>query len=574
MTYATEYLRWRESDLLTAAQRQELLDLTDEGEIQDRFYRALSFGTSGLRGVMGMGLNRMNEYIIRQAADAFARVILERGQAEKGVCICFDCRHNSRKFAEEAAHMMRARGIPVYLFQNCRPTPQLSFAVRHFGAAAGINVTASHNPKEYNGFKAYWQGGLPLNDEQAGWVAEQMDRLDPLSPRPACDDPAPLTWLDEAFDAPYIEAVLQSAVAPEHLRQEGFKVVYSAFHGVGGVIVPQVLAQAGLRELIPVPEQFAPDGDFPTLISPNPEDPRGFDRAIALAKQENADLIIGTDPDSDRVAMVAKDRAGNYIPISGNRTGALLIHYLLTVGKEKGKLPPHPALVKTIVTSPLPRVIAEAKGCLCRDTFTGFKYLAAEADRLNRETEYRYVLAFEESIGYMVGDHARDKDGVVGALLLCELAGWYRSRGMTVPDGLEALWQEYGCFSEVTRSVMLPGQDGMERMAAIMAGLRKTPLTEIGGTAVRAWRDYGCGRRYAGDTVTDLELSGSNVVLYELESGETLVVRPSGTEPKIKIYALMQGENQADADSRATACALDAEARIHSRPWSCLPSYL
>ena len=562
MTYATEYLRWRESDLLTAAQRQELLDLTDEGEIQDRFYRALSFGTSGLRGVMGMGLNRMNEYIIRQAADAFARVILERGQAEKGVCICFDCRHNSRKFAEEAAHMMRARGIPVYLFQNCRPTPQLSFAVRHFGAAAGINVTASHNPKEYNGFKAYWQGGLPLNDEQAGWVAEQMDRLDPLSPRPACDDPAPLTWLDEAFDAPYIEAVLQSAVAPEHLRQEGFKVVYSAFHGVGGVIVPQVLAQAGLRELIPVPEQFAPDGDFPTLISPNPEDPRGFDRAIALAKQENADLIIGTDPDSDRVAMVAKDRAGNYIPISGNRTGALLIHYLLTVGKEKGKLPPHPALVKTIVTSPLPRVIAEAKGCLCRDTFTGFKYLAAEADRLNRETEYRYVLAFEESIGYMVGDHARDKDGVVGALLLCELAGWYRSRGMTVPDGLEALWQEYGCFSEVTRSVMLPGQDGMERMAAIMAGLRKTPLTEIGGTAVRAWRDYGCGRRYAGDTVTDLELSGSNVVLYELESGETLVVRPSGTEPKIKIYALMQGENQADADSRATACALDAETRI------------
>ena len=562
MTYATEYLRWRESDLLTAAQRQELWDLTDEGEIQDRFYRALAFGTSGLRGVMGMGLNRMNEYIIRQAADAFARVILERGQAEKGVCICFDCRHNSRKFAEEAAHMMRARGIPVYLFQNCRPTPQLSFAVRYFGAAAGINVTASHNPKEYNGFKAYWQGGLPLNDEQAGWVAEQMGRLDPLSPRPVCDDPAPLTWLDEAFDAPYIEAVLQSAVAPEHLRQKGFKVVYSAFHGVGGAIVPQVLAQAGLQELIPVPEQFAPDGDFPTLISPNPEDPRGFDRAIALAKQENADLIIGTDPDSDRVAMVAKDREGNYIPISGNRTGALLIHYLLTVGKETGKLPSHPALVKTIVTSPLPRVIAEAKGCLCRDTFTGFKYLAAEADRLNRETEYRYVLAFEESIGYMVGDHARDKDGVVGALLLCELAGWYRSRGMTVPDGLEALWQEYGCFSEVTRSVMLPGQDGMERMAAIMAGLRKTPLTEIGGTAVRAWRDYGCGRRYADDTITDLELSGSNVILYELESGETLVVRPSGTEPKIKIYALMQGENQADADRRAETCAVDAEARI------------
>ena len=562
MTYSAEYLRWRESDLLTEAQRQELQSLTDENEIEDRFYRALSFGTSGLRGVMGMGLNRMNEYVIRQAADAFARVILERGQAEKGVCICFDCRHNSRFFAEEAAHVMRARGIPVYLFQSCRPTPQLSFAVRHFDAAAGINVTASHNPKDYNGFKAYWQGGFPLNDEQAGWVAEQMAKLDPLSPRPECEQPASLTLLDEAFDAPYIEAVLQSAIAPEHLRQEGFKVVYSAFHGVGGAIVPQVLKQAGLQALIPVPEQFAPDGDFPTLISPNPEDPRGFDRAIALAEQENADLVLGTDPDSDRVAIAARGQDGRFVPISGNRTGALLTHYLLTVGKEKGKLPPHPALVKTIVTSPLPRIIAEANGCLCRDTFTGFKYLAAEAERLNRETEYRYLLAFEESIGYMIGDHARDKDGVVGALLLCEMAGWYRSRGMTVLDGLEALWREYGCFSEVTRSVMLPGQDGMERMAAIMAGLRKTPLTEIGGTAVRAWRDYGCGLRYEGSAASPMELSGSNVVYYELESGEALVVRPSGTEPKIKIYALMQGENQADADRRAESCALDAEARI------------
>ena len=562
MTFPAEYLRWRDAAVLTEGQRLELCALSDQEEINDRFYRTLAFGTSGLRGVMGMGLNRMNEYIVRQATDAFARVILESGRAEQGVCICSDCRLNSRFFAAEAAWVMRARGIPVYLFRECRPTPQLSFAVRHFGAAAGINVTASHNPKEYNGFKVYWQGGAQLSDELAGRVAEQMALLDPLAPRPVCENPAPLTWLEDDFDQLYIDAVLKCAIAPEYLRQEGFKVVYSAFHGVGGFAVPQVLERAGLRKLIPVAEQFAPDGHFPTLISPNPEDPRGFDRAIALAKAEGVDFIVGTDPDSDRVAMVAKDREGNFVPISGNRTGALLLHYILTVGGEKGRLPAHPALVKTIVTSSLPQIIAEAHGAVCRNTFTGFKYMAAEVDRLERETEHRYVLAFEESIGYMLGDHARDKDGVVGALLLCELAGWYRSRGMTVLEGLEELWAKYGCFSEVTRSVMLPGQDGMERMAEIMAGLRQKPLAHIGGTAVRAWRDYGCGRRYEGDAVTETEISGSNVVFYELESGENLVVRPSGTEPKIKIYALMQGENQTAADCRAEACALDAEAQI------------
>ena len=564
MTHNADLLRWKDAPVLTAGQRAELAALTDPEEINDRFYRTLEFGTAGLRGVMGMGLNRMNEYIIRQATTAFAQVILEAGLAEKGICICYDCRINSEFFAREAAHVMRCRGIPVWLFRQCRPTPQLSFAVRHFGAAAGINVTASHNPKAYNGYKVYWEGGAQLPTHMADKVAAKMAGIDPLAPRMECEHPAPLTWLESDFDELYMQAVLKCAIAPELMADQGddLKIIYSAFHGVGGYIVPEVLKRAGARNVIPVPEQLWPDGTFPTVASPNPEDPAGFAMAIALAKQHGADFCVGTDPDSDRVGIVVRNKHGDYVPVSGNRTGALLLHYILTMGGQKGLLPQHPALVKTIVTSSLPQIIAEDHGALCRNTFTGFKNMAEEVGRLEREGKYRYVMAYEESYGYMIGDHARDKDGVVGALLLCEMAAWYRGRGMTVLDGLEELFARYGAFGEVTRSVMLPGQDGMERMAAIMAGLRKAPLTAIGGIAVKAWRDYGCGRRYEGGAAADMELSGSNVVFYELETGESLVVRPSGTEPKIKIYALMRGETMEQADARAAACALAAEQAV------------
>ena len=564
MTYNADFLRWKDAPTLTADQRAELAALTDPQEINDRFYRTLEFGTAGLRGIMGMGLNRMNEYIIRQATAAFAQVILDAGLAEKGICICYDCRINSDFYAREAAHVMRCYGIPVWLFRQCRPTPQLSFAVRHFGAAAGINVTASHNPKAYNGYKVYWEGGAQLPTHMADKVAARMVNIDPLAPRVECDNPAPLTWLESDFDELYINAVLKCAIAPELMADQGddLKIIYSAFHGVGGYIVPEVLKRAGAQNVIPVPQQLWPDGTFPTVVSPNPEDPAGFAMAVELAKQHDADFCVGTDPDSDRVGIVVRDKTGNYVPVSGNRTGALLLHYMLTMGEQKGLLPEHPALVKTIVTSSLPQIIAEDHGAICRNTFTGFKNMAEEVGRLEQEGKYRYVLAYEESYGYMIGDHARDKDGVVGALLLCEMAAWYRSRGMTVLDGLDELFARYGAFGEVTRSVMLPGQDGMERMAAIMTGLRKAPLTTIDGIPVKAWRDYGCGKRYEGDAVAHMELNGSNVVFYELETGENLVIRPSGTEPKIKIYALMRGETMELADSRAAACALAAEQAI------------
>lgn len=558
MSHREPYQRWLNAPQLTECQRQELAGLSDE-EARDRFYRTLSFGTAGLRGLMGMGLNRMNEYIVRQATDAFAQVILESGQAEKGICICYDCRINSRFFAEEAAHVMRCRGIPVWLFRDCRPTPQLSFAVRQFGAAAGINVTASHNPKEYNGFKVYGEGGAQLPTHMADKVAEKMALLDPLAPRPESDSMASLTWLEEDFDEQYINAVLQCAIAPEHLAEDAFPIVYTPFHGVGGAIVPEVLRRAGLKHIVFVEEQMAPDGTFPTVISPNPEDPAGFALAVEYAKKHNIDFLVGTDPDSDRVGIVVRDKNGEYVPVSGNRTGSLLLHYILTAGREKGLLPEHPALVKTIVTSDLPRVIAEKNGCASFSTFTGFKYMAEKVVQLEQEGKYRYVLAYEESYGYMIGDHARDKDGVVGALLLCEMAAWYRSRGMTVLEGLEELLQTYGAYGEVTRSVMLPGEDGSLRMARIMAQLRQQPPAEWDGIPVESWVDYEPGRCYRGDTVTELELQGSNVLEYRLATGEKLIVRPSGTEPKIKIYALMQSVTAEQADDRAAHCAKAAE---------------
>jgi phosphoglucomutase len=304
---------------------------------------------------------------------------------------------------------------------------------------------------------------------------------------------------------------------------------------------------------------MAPDGTFPTVISPNPEDPAGFALAVEYAKKHNIDFLVGTDPDSDRVGIVVRDKNGEYVPVSGNRTGSLLLHYILTAGREKGLLPQHPALVKTIVTSDLPRVIAEKNGCASFSTFTGFKYMAEKVAQLEQEGKYHYVLAYEESYGYMIGDHARDKDGVVGALLLCEMAAWYRSRGMTVLEGLDELLQIYGAYGEVTRSVMLPGEDGSLRMARIMAQLRQQPPAEWDGIPVESWVDYEPGRCYTGDTVTELELQGSNVLEYRLATGEKLIVRPSGTEPKIKIYALMQGVTAEQADDRAAHCAKAAE---------------
>ncbi len=564
MTYQTEYTRWLESPILSDAERQELAAIAgQEDEIEDRFYRGLSFGTAGLRGVMGMGTNRMNHYVVRQASEAFARVILREDPCgrERGICICYDCRLNSREFAAVAAHAMRRHGIKVYLFEDCRPTPQLSFAVRHFDAAAGINVTASHNPKEYNGFKVYWAGGAQLPPAQADLVAAEMEHLPVLAQD---GDPvgemAPVEYLGAEFDRLYMDAVLKNAMDPAAIPAvaEEFKVVFTPFHGVGGAIVPQVLREAGIRHLYCVEAQMAPDGTFPTVKSPNPEDPAGFALAAELAQQVGADYIVGTDPDSDRVGIQVKDPTGKFVPISGNRTGALLLQYILTSGARCGHLPQSPAVIKTLVTTDLARRIAEAHGAACYDTFTGFKYMAEKVKELEDTGSGNYILAYEESYGYMMGDHARDKDGVVGALLLTEMAARYRARGMTVLDGLQELWDTYGYYAEHTINAMFPGADGMERMQRIMAGLRTQPPAELAGKAVRALLDYLSGIRRSPEGESPLHISGSDVLCFELEDGSKVVVRPSGTEPKIKVYALVIGADLSGAEALATRCAESA----------------
>lgn len=549
-----EYRRWLESPVLSGAQRQELAALEhDPAEREDRFYRTLAFGTAGLRGVMGMGLNRMNEFVIRQATDAFARVLLAAGTAKNGVCLCYDCRHNSRFFAEEAAHVLRCRGIPVYMFSAPRPTPELSFAVRRLGAAAGINVTASHNPKVYNGYKVYWSDGAQLPPDKADLVAAEMARIDVLAPRPVPRGaPEALTMLDERFDSEYISAVLRCAVDPDLAPQSSLRVVYTPFHGVGGAIVPQVLALLGFRDVFCVAEQMEPDGDFPTLPSPNPEEPAGFALAERLGREKNADLLVATDPDSDRVGIAVRAADGSYVPLTGNRTGALLIHYLLTAGARCGTLPDRPALIQTIVTTGLSRAIAEKNGAACFETFTGFKFMAEKVAELEREGVWHYVMAYEESYGYMIGNHARDKDGVVASMLLCEMAAWYKSRGMTLLDGLEALWAEYGCYAEKTVSVMLPGEDGMKRMARVMAALRRSPPAAFGPLRAEGMRDHLSGRDLGGAPVAP---AGMDVLVWPLAGGSRLVIRPSGTEPKLKLYALARGETRAETEALADALA-------------------
>jgi len=351
------------------------------------------------------------------------------------------------------------------MFSAPRPTPQLSFAVRRFGAAAGINVTASHNPKEYNGYKVYWDDGAQLSPDKADLMVAEMGRIDVLSPRPVSENELEtLTLLGADFDGEYTDAVLRCAIDPQIAHDSDLRIVYTPFHGVGGAIAPLVLESLGFQNIFYVREQMDPDGTFPTVVSPNPEDPRGFELAERLGLSVGADLLIGNDPDADRVGIVVRDRDGGYVPLSGNRTGSLLAYYLLTAGKRCGVLPPNPAIIQTIVTTGLSKAIAEQNGAVCFETFTGFKYMAEKVAELEAEGKYRYVMTYEESYGYMIGDHARDKDGVVAAMLLAEMAAWYKSRGMTLLDGLRELWAEYGCFDEETVNIILPGEDGMKRM--------------------------------------------------------------------------------------------------------------
>ena len=561
MDYRKEYEKWLASPALSEDERAELRALEgNDKEIKARFYGPLEFGTAGLRGTMYTGLHNMNRHVIRWATQGFANVIRAEGTEamQKGIAVCMDCRNHSAEFARETACVMAANGIHVRLFESLRPTPELSFAVREYGCQAGVNVTASHNPKEYNGYKVYWADGAQLPPQHAAAIADELTRIDIFTGVRSMDYEQALAegrieLLGEDCDRRFMANVMGMVNDYETVKKvaDDFGLVYTPFHGCGYKLVPEALTRLGIKHLYCEPKQMVIDGDFPTVVSPNPENPEGFYLAIDLAREKNVDFILGTDPDSDRVGIMVRNKSGEFEPVTGNQTGVLLLDYLIGAMKRAGKLPAHPAALKTIVTTEMARAVAEANGLDCYDTFTGFKFMAEKMNELESAGKNTVIFSYEESYGYMIGHYVRDKDAVTASLLLTEMAAWYHAQGMTLFDALQALYEKYGWYSEKTHNLVMPGLDGLEKMAALMQSLRAQPPVEIGGVTVAQYKDYSDGtvRDAATGAITPMPLSGSNVLRFELTDGSHIVVRPSGTEPKIKVYILTKGADAAERDA-------------------------
>ena len=561
MDYRKEYEKWLASPALSEDERAELKALEgNDKEIKARFYGPLEFGTAGLRGTMYTGLHNMNRHVIRWATQGFANVIRAEGTEamQKGVAVCMDCRNHSAEFARETACVMAANGIHVRLFESLRPTPELSFAVREYGCQAGVNVTASHNPKEYNGYKVYWSDGAQLPPQHAAAIADELTRIDIFTGVQSMDYEQALAegrieLLGEDCDRRFMANVMGMVNDYETVKKvaDDFGLVYTPFHGCGYKLVPEALTRLGIKHLYCEPKQMVIDGDFPTVVSPNPENPEGFYLAIDLAKEKNVDFILGTDPDSDRVGIMVRNKSGEFEPVTGNQTGVLLLDYLIGAMKRAGKLPEKPAALKTIVTTEMARAVAEANGLDCYDTFTGFKFMAEKMNELESAGKNTVIFSYEESYGYMIGHYVRDKDAVTASLLLTEMAAWYHAQGMTLFDALRSLCEKYGWYGEKTHNLVMPGLDGLEKMAALMQSLRAQPPVEIGGVKVAQYKDYSDGtvRDAATGAVTPMPLSGSNVLRFELTDGSHIVVRPSGTEPKIKVYILTKGADAAERDA-------------------------
>ena len=561
MDYRKEYEKWLASPALSEDERAELRALEgNDKEIKARFYGPLEFGTAGLRGTMYTGLHNMNRHVIRWATQGFANVIRAEGTEamQKGVAVCMDCRNHSAEFARETACVMAANGIHVRLFESLRPTPELSFAVREYGCQAGVNVTASHNPKEYNGYKVYWADGAQLPPQHAAAIADELTRIDIFTGVQSMDYEQALAegrieLLGEDCDRRFMANVMGMVNDYETVKKvaDDFGLVYTPFHGCGYKLVPEALTRLGIKHLYCEPKQMVIDGDFPTVVSPNPENPEGFYLAIDLAREKNVDFILGTDPDSDRVGIMVRNKAGEFEPVTGNQTGVLLLDYLIGAMKRAGKLPEKPAALKTIVTTEMARAVAEANGLDCYDTFTGFKFMAEKMNELESAGKNTVIFSYEESYGYMIGHYVRDKDAVTASLLLTEMAAWYHAQGMTLFDALRSLYEKYGWYGEKTHNLVMPGLDGLEKMAALMQSLRAQPPVEIGGVTVAQYKDYSDGtvRDAATGAITPMPLSGSNVLRFELTDGSHIVVRPSGTEPKIKVYILTKGADAAERDA-------------------------
>ncbi len=554
--YMKNYLRWLESDKLSESEKAELHSIRDnDGEIRLRFTSYLSFGTAGLRGIMKTGMNAMNVHTVAYATQGLANLIIKEGRAADGVAIAYDSRNNSALFAKTAAQVLAAADIKSYLFDDLRPTPELSFALREYGCVAGINITASHNPKEYNGYKAYWEDGAQLPPEHADTVSASMEALDIFEDVKLADFDKALAdgliiMLGTETDEKYLAQVVAQAVNPEAVKAvaDDLAIVYTPLHGTGHKLVPEVMKRIGLKNLYTVPEQMIIDGNFPTVPKPNPEYPQVFELGIEIANRVGSDLIVATDPDADRVGVMTRTADGSFMTITGNQMGALLLDYILTAYEETGSMPDHPYAVKTIVSTELAAAICAAHNVTMHNVLTGFKFIGEVIKNYEAKGYGSFILGFEESYGYLKGTYARDKDAVVASMLICEMTAYYKAKGMTLGDALQGLYARYGYCYETNVEIYMEGLDGAARMAAMMDTLRNDPPAEFGSVAVELFGDYKTETftELATGKKTPTGLPKSNVLYFKLTNGDVIVVRPSGTEPKIKFYFLLLGKDKDD----------------------------
>ncbi len=556
------YHRWLNSDVLTDNEKRELLSISENiDEIKLRFSSGLTFGTAGLRGVMKLGMNAMNTYTVAQATQGLANLIHKEGRADEGVVIACDSRNNSQLFAKISAEVLAAANIPAYIFDELRPTPELSFALRHLGCVAGINITASHNPKQYNGYKAYWDDGAQLPPEHASTVYSEICKTDIFNDVKRIDfdkavEEGKIKIIGKEIDEIYLSQVAKQAVNPNAIKEvaDELKIVYTPLHGTGHKLIPDLLERMGLKHLYRVEEQFVIDGNFPTVEKPNPEYAEVFKLGIDIANKVGSNLVIATDPDADRVGVVARTKNGDFRTITGNQMGALLIDYIITAYEETNTMPPQPYVVKSIVSSELATKICRAHGVEMFNVLTGFKFIGEVIKNHEKTGEGSYIFGFEESYGYLKGTYARDKDAVVATMLICEMTAYYHGKNMTLYDALERLYDKYGYCCEHNEEIYMEGIDGSQRMADLLDGFRKNIPTALGQEKVVTFGDYSAKQftNLASGKKTDTGLPSSNMLTFTLENGDVIVVRPSGTEPKVKFYFLMIADNYDNAMNKVT----------------------
>ncbi len=558
MGYREVYEAWCTDEYFDASVREELKAISgDEREIEDRFYRQLEFGTGGLRGVIGAGTNRMNIYTVRKATQGLANYIVSQGGQEKGVAIAYDSRRMSPEFARETALCLNANGIRTYLFESLRPTPELSFAVRELGCIAGIVITASHNPREYNGYKVYWEDGAQITPPHDRNILDEVAKVTEFSQvKTMEEDEARVCGLFQvigtAFDDLYLKMLKEQSIHPEIIKEaaQEMKIVYTPLHGTGNIPVRRILKELGFAKVYVVEEQKAPDGNFPTVAYPNPEDEKAWELAIRLAKRIDADIVLATDPDADRLGVYAKDAdTGEYVSFTGNMSGMLIAEYILRERKKTDTMPENPALVETIVTTDMAKAIAADYHTALIEVLTGFKYIGEQIRLFEEQKSFNYVFGLEESYGCLAGTYARDKDACVAVMLLCEAAAYYKSKNMTLWDAMMDMYERYGYYREGLKTLTLKGIDGAEKIRRMMKEQRENPPKELGGLKVLAVRDYQADTRKDMMTgeVTATGLPASDVLYYELSDDAWCCVRPSGTEPKIKYYFGVKGNSLEDS---------------------------